>query len=163
MAENTNEKKKITITVADNRFTVLSSEDEEYSRQLAKDVDSSIRSMCGSGRISVTAAAILTAVNYRDEIHKREKDIELLKKQLTAYLEDIVREGLKNSELSKEIAKLRSDIETLRRRLSEQSPTINENEPISPAVRLPRRAVTVSDNEEAAEEKRNEEASEVTV
>ena len=152
VADLPNDKKKITITIAYNRFTVLSSEDEAYSRTLAEEVDRSIRELSTSGRISVTAAAMLTAMNFRDEVHKREKDIELLKKQLSTYLEELVRANEKNREQAREAARLRSDLARLRRRLSEESPTINEKEPLSPAIRLPRKAVTVTEGEEAAED-----------
>ena len=162
LGEDSKEKKKITITVADNRFTVLSSEDEEYSRELARQVDDSIRNMCASGRSSVTAAAILTAINYRDEMNKKDKDIEQLKKQLVSYFEDIIRAGAKNSELEKENRRLKKDAEIYRRRLCEDSPTINENAPISPAIKRQRKKMNVSDGEEAAdvsEEKNDEENS----
>ncbi len=148
----TNGKKKIQITVAGNHFTVLSSEDEEYSRGLAKKVDTSIREMCKNGRISVTAAAILTAVNCCDDLKKANDDIERLKDQLNKYLEDITKQNEKYSELQKENAKLRADIDTYRKRLIEESPGANEDEPLSAAVKPLRRAVAVSESEEAAED-----------
>lgn len=144
-------KKKISFTIANNRFTVLSSEDESYSRELAKEVDDSIKEMCASGRSSVTAAAILTAVNSRDEIHKRENDIETLKKQLSAYLEEIVMKGQENRELKKENEKLRNDLAACRRRLLSESATAEEDQPISAAINMHRAVVTVSGGEEAAD------------
>lgn len=151
MPDLADKRKRISITVADNRFTVLSSEDESYSRELASEVDKSIREMCASGRISVTAAAILTAVNSRDEIHKLEKDIEQLKKQLCAYLEEIVMKGAENARLRKETDRLKNDLAVCRRRLMKESPTVNEDQPLSAAINIHKAVVTISGSEEAAD------------
>ena len=115
-------------------------------------MDSSIKEMCKSGRISVTAAAILTAVNYCDDLKKAQDDIDRLKVQLNKYLEDITKQNEKYNALQKENIKLKTDIDTYRKRLIEESPGANEDEPLSAAVKPVRRAVAVSESEEAAED-----------
>lgn len=151
MAEE-NTKKKIQITVAGSQFTVVSAEDEGYTAGIAGNVDNSIIEMCRNGRVSVTAAAILTAVNYCDDLNKANRDIEELKKQLQEYLQKLTEENNKKEELLKEIARLKEDVEIYRRRLIRESPGINEDEPISPAVKPVRRSVSVSESQEAAED-----------
>lgn len=149
LSEVSNEKKRIEITVANNLFTVLSCEDEEYSKELAREVDSSIKSVCASGRSSVTAAAILTAINYRDEINKKDRDIEQLKKQTMSYFEDIVRKGARNNELEKELRRLKKEMEGYRKRLCDAEAAVSRNADISPEIKA-HKGVGESVTEEAA-------------
>lgn len=151
MADN-QEKKKVSFTIAGNQFTVLSAEEEAYTADIAGKIDQSIHEMCRNGRVSVTAAAILTAVNYCDEMQKSRRDLEEIRQKLEEYLNRMNVQQEKYRELSKECEKLKEDLKICRRRLSEESPGINEDDPISPAIRPVRRSIAVSDSEEAADE-----------
>lgn len=144
-------KNKVKITVAGTEYTVLTHESDGYTKNLAREVDTSIREMCTNGRISITAAAILTAVNLCDRIQKYEQEAESLGEQIESYLEAASEQLRKYNALKKENDKLRHDIETYRKRLLEESPGVNEPSPISEPCKPLRRAVAVSEQEEAAE------------
>ena len=145
-------KKKIKLMVANNVFTVLSTEDEAYSKKLAEKVNRRIMDVSIAGRTSVTGAAILVSLNYCDELQKSGDELEALKKQLSGYLEEIVKQRSRCEELEKENKKLRSDLELCRTRLKTQRPAADRTEPLSPPVRPVRRAVAVTGSEEAAED-----------
>ena len=144
------EKKKIRIKIADNVFTVLSSEDDDRTYAIAAAVDRSIKETCTTARTSVTGAAILSALNYCDELKSMERDTQILRKQLSAYLEEIKKLSEENDALRSETIRLQADTVIYRRRLSEQS-TPSE-EPVSAPARPVRRAVSSSEAEEAAED-----------
>ena len=147
------EKKKVVIKIAGSEFKVVTSEGENYTKELAKKVDDSIKELCReSSQTSVTAAAILTALNFCDKNLKYEEEAEKLGKQLECYFEEISLHKRKCDELRSENEKLKRDIETLRGRLASESPTINEPFPISSSVKLLRKTVSVSEQEEAAED-----------
>ena len=145
-------KSKVKIIVAGTEYTVLTQESDVYTKNLAKEVDASIREMCVNGRISITAAAILTAVNLCDRIKKYEQEAESLGDQIEGYLEAASRQLAKYNDLKRENDKLKKDIETYRKRLVDESPTFKEPSPISESVKPVRKAVTVSEQEEAAED-----------
>ena len=151
---NNGEKKKIRIKIAGNVFTVLSSEDDDRTYAMAETVDRRIKEICRTARTSVTGAAMLSALNYCDELNTMERDTLSLKKQLSAYLEEIKKLGDENETLRAEIVRLRADAEIYRRRLREQSSP--SYEPVSAPARPVRRALSSSESEEAAEEENNE-------
>ena len=115
-------KKKIKLLIADNLLTVVSTEEEAYSVQLAEEVDDSIKALCRNCRKSVKEAAILTALNYCDEVHKGQTTVEELKKQLAAYLAEISRQQESYDALEKENRKLQEEVAVYRARLREEYP-----------------------------------------
>ncbi len=146
-------KNKVKVTIADNVFTLISEESEEYTRSIADDVNNSINEIKSRGKnISVTAAVILTALNYREQIQKSEKDTEGLKHQLSLCLDEAVKNKETIAELKKENEKLRKDLETYRKRLGD---SVHNGSPVSSAVRKARKSVSVSESEEAAEDDTN--------
>ena len=74
VADLPNDKKKITITIAYNRFTVLSSEDEAYSRTLAEEVDRSIRELnsriTGDFNEAITGAKTIKSLTIEERMAK---------------------------------------------------------------------------------------------
>ena len=102
------------LRVAGFDFTVISAEDESYTQNLAARVDKDIKDTCRAAITSVTGATILSALNYCDSMQKDEAIIADLKKQLSAYLEEIVelKAALVDSENEKE--RLRAEVETLK-------------------------------------------------
>lgn len=147
-----NEKKKIRIRVADNVFTVLSAEEEQYTQVLAAAVDSNIKDICRSAHTSVTGAAVLAALNYCDDLNKATREAEELKKRLNAYLEQIASAEKERTALQKENKRLKAELELCRRRLRKENTAARENEPLSAAVKPVRRKLLHSAGAEAAEE-----------
>lgn len=145
-------KKKVKITVGGTEYTLVTQEDAEYTRKLAEEVDESIKDMCINGRISITAAAILTAVNFCDRLKKYEKEADALGEQIEGYLHAAAEQITKYDQLKKENEKLKKDIETYRKRLKEQTSSPSEPGPVSSSVKAAQTVKSLSGEDEAAED-----------
>ena len=148
-------KHKVKITVAGTEYIVLTHESEAYTRGLAEQVDESIQDMCINGRISITAAAILTAVNLCDKLKKYELDADALGEQIEKYLEAANEQMNKYNELKTENERLKKNISVYRKRLGETVDGINEPSPVSESVKTVKKKVFVSDSEEMADEEQD--------
>ena len=148
-------KHKVKITVAGTEYKVLTHESESYTRGLAEQVDESIQDMCINGRISITAAAILTAVNLCDKLKKYENDADALGEQIEKYLETANEQMIRYNELKAENERLKKNISVYRKRLGETVDGINEPSPVSESVKTVKKKVFVSDSEEMADEEQD--------
>ena len=127
-------KNKVKITVGGTEYTVVTQEDADYTKKLAEEVNESINDMCINGRISITAAAILTAVNLCDRLKKYEKEADSLGEQIEGYLHAA------------------SDQLTKYKRLKEENPSAKEPGPLSSSVKAAQTVVSLSSEDEAAED-----------
>lgn len=148
------EKVKVKIKIAGNEFTVLSQDDENYTYLIAEEVDKKIEEICTSNpQVSVTAAAMLAAINFCDSTHKFEKDTADLRQQIKDYLEEASKNKTELDELRKENQRLKKDIKTYRQRLGEESTLKNDTyAPVSTAVKAVKKSVLISDAKEAEDE-----------
>lgn len=94
-------KNRVRVSIAGQEFVILASESEEYVHRCAALVDARIKNVMGSGRFSLSEAAILAACNIADEQIKATDTAENLRAQIKAY--------------SDEISRLRADVAALRR------------------------------------------------
>lgn len=95
-------KNRVRVSIAGQEFTIIASESEDYVRRCAALVDARINNIMSAGRFSLSEAAILASCNIADEQIKASDAAENLRAQIKAY--------------SDEIARLRADINELRRR-----------------------------------------------
>ena len=136
-------KNKVKITVGGTEYTVVTQEDADYTKKLAEEVNESI---------SITAAAILTAVNLCDRLKKYEKEADSLGEQIEGYLHAASAQLTKYNELKKENEKLKKDIEIYKKRLKEENPSAKETGPLSSSVKAAQTVVSLSSEDEAAED-----------
>ncbi|MBC8537131.1 cell division protein ZapA [Feifania hominis] len=112
-------KNRVTIKIMDTSFSLLTEESEEYVDRLAKAVDKEIRrTLEGNEKISVNMAAMLSALNFCDECTKATDAADNLRSQLKVYLEDIAKLKSANDDSRREIAKLYSEIQSLKLQLA---------------------------------------------
>lgn len=123
-------KKKVKIIVGGTEYILVTHEDPEYTQKLAEEVNESIEDMCINGRISITAAAILTAVNFCDRLKKYEKEADELGEQIDGYLKAATEQMAKLDALKRENEKLKKEIETYRKRPTENETTVDKPETI---------------------------------
>ena len=145
-------KKKGKITVGGTEYTVVTHENAEYTQKLAEEVDECIQDMCTSSRISITAAAILTAVNFCDRLKKYEQEADSLGEQIEGYLHAASQQLARYDELKKENEKLKKDIAIYRKRLKEECTVVHEPAPISSSVKAANMIVDVPCDDEAADD-----------
>ncbi len=83
---------KIRLLIAGEEYNISTDEDLDYVAQLGQDLDKKISTlMATNSRISVTQAAILTALDLADAAKKCEITAENLRGQIQEYLEDAAR------------------------------------------------------------------------
>ncbi len=143
-------KNRIKIDIAGTRFTVLSVEGEEYTKAVAGRLNKEIEAVrrAASG-LSLTSAVMLASLNICDAMTKAEEDSDKLRSQVKEYLNDAARYRAEYDAAIRENEKLKKDIETYRKRLSEKG-RATEPAPVSPAVKTVRKI-----NSKEAEDEEN--------
>lgn len=102
------EKNKVTITVRNQKYTVISSEAPEVVKALADIVDSKVSSLMGFGsKLSLNEALVLTALDLANEINETEKTVSKLRSEMAGYLEDVEKVMIERDKLKRELEKLK--------------------------------------------------------
>ena len=100
---------KVTVTINDQEYTLVASEDAAYMTKVAALVDAKMREVMQSGKISSADAAVLAALNVADDYYKAQEAAENLRKQIKDSLEE-------NKALNLELSKARQEIFKLQNR-----------------------------------------------
>ncbi len=83
---------KIRLLIAGEEYNISTDDDLDYVAKLGAELDEKISAlMARNFRISVTQAAIVTALEYADMAKKSEDTSENLRGQIQEYLEDAAR------------------------------------------------------------------------
>lgn len=98
---------RITVTISDMEFTLLSEESRDYVEKVAKLVDEKMLAVGGGEGMSTLNAAILAAVNLADEYYKSVDSAENLRVQLKEYFDETSKLKNELSELRREMAKIK--------------------------------------------------------
>lgn len=106
---------KIKLIIAGEEYNIGTDDNLEYVAGLAKELDEKITALMDSNsRISVTQAAVVTALEYVDLLKKSETTSENLRNQIQGYLEDAAR-AKTDFEISKrECEKLSKELASLK-------------------------------------------------
>jgi cell division protein ZapA len=99
-------KNRITVTIGSRDYTLIAQEEESYVRKVASHVEEKMEDMMRSSRLSVTDAAVLTALNIADDYFKMTETSENLRTQLKEYLEEASKMKLELSEAKRALFKL---------------------------------------------------------
>lgn len=101
---------------------MLSTDDpESYVRAMGDEVEKAVTEFTDQNpRISITLAALLTALRFCDEKKRALDDADNLRNQIRDYLEESSRARLEAEEARREIERMKREIQTLRSRLSEE-------------------------------------------
>lgn len=100
------EKNRVTVLVAGQKFTILSDDPENYVLDLAAKIDARITSLT-LRNMTREKAAVLTALDFADDLEKDKKAQAEVKEQIKDYIREL-------SELSAECESLRSQADKLR-------------------------------------------------
>ena len=148
-----NNRNRVKVDIAGTRFTVISEESELYTKSVAERLNSEIN----SGRhaapgLSANSAVMLASLNICDQLMKSEEAADSLRHQIKDYLNEAAKYRSSFEEADCENARLRKDIETLRKRLGEKARIVSEPSPVSPAVKAVRKSATTEAEDEGAEQ-----------
>ena len=102
------EKNKVTISVRNQKYTVIATESPEDIKALASVVDAKVSALMGPGsRISLTEALVLTALDIANEARHSEELVMKLKGEMAGYLEDVEKVMIERDKLKRELEKLK--------------------------------------------------------
>lgn len=99
---------RITVTINDQEYTLVATEDAAYMEKVAGHVDAKVKEIRAEGKISSADAAILAALNMADEYFKGQEAGENLRAQMKELLEESAALKLELSKCKQEIFKLQN-------------------------------------------------------
>lgn len=109
------EKNKIRLQIGGAEFSITTSDEPEYVQQLAEEINAKMTRLSKeTPYLSVTLAAILTALDYCDSYKKSEESADNLRGQIKDYLEDSARARMEADVARREIERLNREIQQLR-------------------------------------------------
>ena len=113
---------KVRLTICGSSYVISTSESEDYMQNLADRLNLDMNElMASSNSVSITTAAVMTALNYRDELEKASGSADNMRRQIKNYREDAASAKMAAEELRRENDSLRRQVDDLRRRLTQRS------------------------------------------
>lgn len=113
-------KNRVKLNICGSEYVITSDDSESYVRAIGDEVEKAIEDMIEKNdRISVTMAAVITALSYCDDAHKAADAADNLRSQIKDYLEDSSHARTEAEEAKREIERLKRELQTLRTRLSD--------------------------------------------
>lgn len=104
------EKKRVSVFVAGQRFTILTDEEEKYVVDIAAKIDARITSLVFSQNITRERAAVLTALDFADDNEQDKRAMGEIKEQIKDYVTQIGALSDENTALSAENHQLKKEI-----------------------------------------------------
>ena len=109
---------KVRLNICGSSYVVNTSESEDYMKNLADRLNLDMNElMASSNSVSITTAAVMTALNYRDELEKASGSADNMRRQIKDYLEDAASAKMAAEEARRENVALKRRIDELERRL----------------------------------------------
>ena len=109
---------KVRLNICGSSHVVNTSESEDYMKNLADRLNLDMNElMASSNSVSITTAAVMTALNYRDELEKASGSADNMRRQIKDYLEDAASAKMAAEEARRENASLKRRVDELERRL----------------------------------------------
>lgn len=134
------EKKNVVIYVAGQRFSITTSDTDEYVIGIGEKVDVMIKGIAKDNpKLNRDACAILTALNFCDDETKLRQMMEVLREQVKDYINS-------NDALRTENLRLKKEIELLKSRTEHTSDATSETKDIireSTSVHVPAKAEAI--------------------
>lgn len=101
-------KNKVTVTIAEQEYTLIADQDAAAVEKIAAHVDAKVREVMEGSRLSLADSAILASMNIAEEYFKEMEASENLRRQLKEYLEEGAKVKQELSEAKREIFKLQN-------------------------------------------------------
>ncbi len=98
---------RVTVTIAERPFTLLTDGDAEFTQKVAEHLNSAITELLEGGRLSLLDACILGGLNITEDYFREQESSENLRRQLKEYLEESAKLKLELSEARREIFALK--------------------------------------------------------
>ncbi len=106
---------RIRIQIGSQAYTLTTTEDEDYVRGIASEIDEQVEAMLARGNgLSLNEALVLCAVGYCDSYKKERANTDHLRSQLKDYLDDAAKARIEADEARRNVQRLTRELETLR-------------------------------------------------
>ena len=80
---------KVRLNICGSSYVIATSESEDYMQNLADRLNLDMNELMSSSKsVSITTAAVMTALSYRDELEKASGSADNMRRQIKDYLED---------------------------------------------------------------------------
>lgn len=123
-------KNRVRLTICGTECVVSSDDTESYVRSVGEEVEKAIQDITDKNeRVSLTMAAIITALSFCDDAHRASAAADNLRSQIKDYLEDSSRARLETEEARREMERMKKEIQTLRARLNTEGEPVEKAEP----------------------------------
>ena len=99
------DKNKVSITIGNQKYTILASESPDEIKALADKVDKKLSELMNFSRVSFTEALVLTALDLANEAANNEKEVARLRSDMAAYLEDVEKVTIERDKYKRELDK----------------------------------------------------------
>lgn len=96
---------QIKVTIAEKEYTLLTEGDAALTQKIAAHVDDQLSQLMAPGKLSLSDAAILAAMNITEEYFQEVETAENLRRQLKEYLDESTKLKLELSEAKRELFK----------------------------------------------------------
>ena len=97
---------KVTVTISDTEYTLVSEESASYMQKVAALVNEKMTNIMAAGRVSRMDAAVLAATNLADELIKQQAAAGNLRRQVKGYLDEAGQAKAELNECKRQLAKL---------------------------------------------------------
>ena len=112
-------KNRIKLTICGCECALCSDDSENYIRSIGDEVQKSVDGILSQNeRISITMAAVISALDFCDAAHKASASAENLRAQIKNYLEDSSHARMDAEESRRELERVKRENQTLRARLA---------------------------------------------
>ena len=101
-------KNKVTVTIADQQYTLIADRDAAAVERIAAHVDTRVSEVMNGSHLSLADGAVLAAMNIAEEYFKEQEASENLRRQLKEYLEETAQVKQELSEAKREIFRLQN-------------------------------------------------------
>ena len=78
----------LTVEIYGTNYSIKSTEEPEYVRSLAQDINNMVTELIQKGGLSLNQALILICLHYLDSLNKSEKSADHMREQVSEYLKD---------------------------------------------------------------------------
>ena len=107
------DKRRVTVLVAGQRFSIITDEEERYVIDLASKIDARISSISISQNMTRERAAVLTALDLADDGEHLRREMNEIKEQVKDYITQIEKLTEENTGLKTELSKAKLNNEAL--------------------------------------------------
>lgn len=102
---------KIKLEICGSNYVIATTDTEEYVLGLAEKLDSDMNQvLMNNPTASITTAAVITAMDYLDELKKSTSGADNMRAQIKDYLEDAAKAKLAAEEARREVERLRREL-----------------------------------------------------